>query len=498
VDVLLLPARALLTWLPSPPEIAAASRVIRVGDTLPPDTFLLDALRSGYRRAETVAAPGEVSRRGGIVDIFPPEADEPVRIELFGDTVESLRAFDPDHQRSTGALARVAIGPAAENPASDAAVTRLAAYLEGGAARARAEDGPVLGFRAKLDTPSRQRVPSGLRRARVADGRGPRDALRARARAPARRGRARTRGGGARPGRLRAPRLARREWEPRPCPPPPELFVPEMRIVERLRAAPVALRELETGEAAPGERRVAWPSRRARGFAGRVADLAEAWREQASRGETTLCVVRAEGGARRLREILTEYELASEPSIRVVLAPLREGFELPEEKLVVLAERELFGEERHAADRKSKGRTAFLSDFRDLKIGDLVVHVDHGIARYAGLGRPKGGSQNRDFMILEFQRGDRLFVPTDRLDLVQKYSGVAGHKPPLDRLGGTGWEKVKSRVRSSVESMAKELLELYARRRAASGHAFAADGPWQAELEAAFFRSSSPPIRSVR
>jgi transcription-repair coupling factor (superfamily II helicase) len=93
---------------------------------------------------------------------------------------------------------------------------------------------------------------------------------------------------------------------------------------------------------------------------------------------------------------------------------------------------------------------------------------------------------NRDFMILEFSGGDRLFVPTDRLDLVQKYSGVAGHKPSLDKLGGTGWEKVKSRVRKSVESMAKELLSLYARRRAASGHAFAPDGPWQGELEAAF------------
>jgi len=484
VDVLLLPARALLTWLPSPPEIAAASRVIRVGDTLPPDTFLLDALRSGYRRAETVAAPGEVSRRGGIVDIFPPEADEPVRIELFGDTVESLRAFDPDHQRSTGALARVAVGPAAENPASDAAVTRLAAYLEGGAARARIEDGPVLGFRAKLDTLRT----SGFLPAF--------DALAAlTTETPA------TLFEHA-PGLLlvvdepeRAEEeLARAAYELRTShaasgnrvlPPPPDLFVPETRIIERLRAAPLALRELETGEAA-GERNVAWPSRRARGFAGRVADLAQAWREQAARGETTLCVVRAEGGARRLREILTEYELASEPSIRVLTAPLREGFELPDEKLVVLAERELFGEERQAADRKSKNKSAFLSDFRDLKVGDLVVHVDHGIARYAGLGRPKGGSQNRDFMILEFQRGDRLFVPTDRLDLVQKYSGVAGHKPPLDRLGGTGWEKVKSKVRSSVESMAKELLELYARRRAASGHAFAADGPWQAELEAAF------------
>jgi transcription-repair coupling factor (superfamily II helicase) len=159
---------------------------------------------------------------------------------------------------------------------------------------------------------------------------------------------------------------------------------------------------------------------------------------------------------------------------------------MPEQRFLVLSEREVFGEEPRAAERKSRGRAAFLSDFRDLKVGSPVVHVDHGIARYAGLGRPKGGSLNRDFMVLEFAGGDRLFVPVDRLDLVQKYSGVAGNRPHLDRLGGPGWERIKSRVRKSVESMAKELLELYARRRTAEGNAFSPDTPWQQELEAAF------------
>ena len=485
VEVLLVPARALLTWLPSAAELGRTARAIRVGDTLPPETFLLDALRAGYRRVETVSAPGEISRRGGIVDVFAPESDEPVRIELFGDTVESLRAFDPDHQRSTGTLARVTIGPAAENPASDPAVGRLAAYLESGHARARSEDGPVLAFRAKLDA---------LRASGYLPAFEALAALTAEAPAtlfdhapdlllvvdeP----------------ELAEEELARAAYELRAShaasgnrilPPPQDLFVPEGRIVERLREAPLTLRELEAGESAPGRSATAWPSRRARSFSGRMADLTDALRAHAGQGETAICVLRSEGAARRLREILTEYELDALPGIRVVVAPLREGFELPEDRVVVLAEREIFGEEKHAPDRKSKGRAAFLSDFRDLKVGDLVVHVDHGVARYAGLGRPKGGSQNRDFMILEFQRGDRLFVPTDRLDLVQKYSGVAGHKPPLDRLGGTGWEKVKSRVRTSVASMAKELLELYARRRAAAGHPAAPDGPWQAELEAAF------------
>jgi transcription-repair coupling factor (superfamily II helicase) len=120
LDLLLVAAGALLSWLPPPAEIAASSHTVRVGAVLAPERFLLDCLRAGYRRVDTVAAPGEISRRGGIVDIYPPEADEPVRIELFGDTVESLRSFDPDHQRSTGTVAEAVIGPAAENPATDA------------------------------------------------------------------------------------------------------------------------------------------------------------------------------------------------------------------------------------------------------------------------------------------------------------------------------------------------------------------------------------------
>jgi len=218
-------------------------------------------------------------------------------------------------------------------------------------------------------------------------------------------------------------------------------------------------------------------------------------------GTRALCIMRAPGSAGRLAEVLAEYgqavallagadrpgpDLWGRGGLFVLTGAIRAGFEFPEEKLLVLSEREVFGEEPKGAERKSRGRAAFLSDFRDLKVGSPVVHVDHGIARYAGLGRPKGGSLNRDFMVLEFAGGDRLFVPVDRLDLVQKYSGVAGHRPHLDRLGGPGWERIKSRVRKSVETLAKDLLELYARRRAAAGYAFSPDTPWQRELEAAF------------
>ena len=494
LDLLLVSASALLTWLPPPAEIAASSRIVRVGAVLAPERFLLDGLRAGYRRVDTVAAPGEISRRGGIVDIFPPEADEPVRIELFGDTVESLRSFDPDHQRSTGALAQAEIGPAVESPATDVAVMRLAAYLEGGLVRAQAEDGAVSAFRAKLDAlraaghlPGFEALSAltSVQPATVFD----------------------HAGGFAlvvdEPERVEE-EIARTGYELRAAyeasgdrvlPPPSVLFVPEAVAIAATRRSVLAFRELDTGEHDAVEMHVAWPSRRARSFAGRVSDFAAALKSAAASGEQVLCVLRAPGSASRLAEILSTYEIHSS----ITVAGLREGFEFPEQKLTVYSEREIFGEEKHAPERKSKSHTAFLSDFRDLKVGDLVVHVDHGVARYAGLGRPKGGSVHRDFMVLEFQGGDRLFVPTDRLDLVQKYSGVSGHQPRLDKLGGIGWEKVKSRVRKSVESMAKELLELYARRRAATGHAFPADGPWQGELEAAFpFELTEDQDRAVR
>ncbi len=494
LDLLLVPASALLAWLPSPGEIAGGCRTVSAGDALAPERFLLDCLHAGYRRVDTVAAPGEISRRGGIVDVFPPEADEPVRIEWFGDVVESLRAFDPDHQRSTGALAQASIGPAVENPATDAAVARLGAYLEAGTRRAYEAEGGAQALRAKLDTLRTSGHLPGFAALSVLTCETPAtvfdhaSALTLAVDEPERVDEELARAGY----ELRA---SYEESGDRVLPPPSVLFVSESAAIAAMRRFVLAFRELDTGERTAGVEHVTWPTRRARSFAGRMAEFAAALSGARAGGEQVVSVLRAPGSAQRLAEMLAEYDV----SATIAVAGLREGFEFPEQMLTVYSEREIFGEERHAPERKSKGRTAFLSDFRDLKIGDLVVHVDHGVARYAGLGRPKGGSVHRDFMILEFQGGDRLFVPTDRLDLVQRYSGVSGHQPALDRLGGIGWERVKSRVRKSVASMAKELLELYARRRAVAGHAFAADSAWQGELEAAFpFELTPDQDRAIR
>ncbi len=499
-DLLLCPARGLLARLPSPEELAGRTRVVRKGDSLPPDRFVLDAMASGYRRVDTVSAPGEVSRRGGIVDIFPPGADEPIRIELFGDTVDSIRSFDTDHQRSTGFLEEAVIAPAAESAAGDDALERLARYLEDGASRARKEDGPVREFRERLDALRADGYLPGLealasitaaRPVLLFDHAG--EMLLA-VDEPERVEEELARG-------AHDARSAYEQSGERILPPPDRLYAHSVEVRDRLRSAELFLQELVSDPPTGASASFSTASRPAPSYSGRIADLARDLDARTGTGVRTLCVMRAPGSAGRLAEILAEYGhapallagaerpgpgAAGHGGLFVLTGGLRAGFELPAERVVVLSEREVFGEEPKAAERRGRGRAAFLSDFRDLKVGSLVVHVDHGIARYAGLGRPKGGSLNRDFMLLEFAGADRLFVPVDRLDLVQKYAGVAGRRPQLDRLGGPGWARIKSRVRKSVESMAKDLLELYARRKTAVGTAFSPDTPWQQELEAAF------------
>ena len=505
IDVLVAPARTLLDWLPSPDEWNRQWRTIRVGDDLPPDRFVLDAMASGYRRVDVVSGPGEVSRRGGIVDLFPPTTEEPVRIELFGDTVDSLRAFDTDHQRSTGALREVVFGPASENPPTESAVERLRAFLERGARDVAEDAGAARQFRKTLDTLTEEGDLPGFEALTALTADRPAslfehvDGWLVALDEPARTDDA----------LIRADHDARRAYEDsgnRVLPPPDRMLVDPRSVRERLQGARLRLHELAGDEDVADV--VTMPTRSARSYSGRIADLAADLREAVNDGGRVLCVMRARGSAERLHEVLREYDIEApiddgavpvDASVTIRTGAVRHGFELPSMRFTVLTEREVFGEHKRAAARKSPGRAAFVSDFRDLKVGDTVVHVDHGIARYAGLGRPKGGSLNRDFVILEFAAGDKLFVPVDRLDLVQKYTGAGEGKAKLDRLGGPGWERAKSRVRKAVEYMAGELLELYARRKAMRGRSIAPDTPWQQELEDAFpFELTADQDRAVQ
>ncbi len=229
-------------------------------------------------------------------------------------------------------------------------------------------------------------------------------------------------------------------------------------------------------------------------FAGRVPDWVGELRQARDRGETQVFVAHSQGRAERVVELLADYEMPAAPiergedaptrAVLVAVGHLSKGFRLPEAALQLWAETDVFDEERRTHERRRSASAAFLSDFRDLKAGDLVVHVDHGIGVFVGLKRIEVGLDAQEFMELRYAADDKLFVPVERLDLVQKYTGAS--RPALDRLGGTTWEKAKTRVKKAMRDMAEELLKLYASRRAVPGHAFSPDSHWQQEFEDAF------------
>ena len=238
---------------------------------------------------------------------------------------------------------------------------------------------------------------------------------------------------------------------------------------------------------------------------GRVADWVNEIRRLREHGETTLFVAATPGRAERTIELLKEYDLFAVPveraddaryaAVLVAIGRLSRGFRLPDAALQVYAEADVFEEERRAPERRRSATKAFLSDLRDLKVGDLVVHVDNGIGEFVGLKQIGIGEALQEFLELHYAGDDKLFVPVERLDLVQKYTGAA--RPPLDRLGGASWERAKTRVKKAMRDMAEELLKLYAARKAVPGHAFSPDTHWQKEFEDAFEYELTPDQKSA-
>ncbi len=232
-------------------------------------------------------------------------------------------------------------------------------------------------------------------------------------------------------------------------------------------------------------------------FSGRVADWIAEVKRARDQQELVVFVAASAGRAERMLEIARDYQIIAAPAERaedahtaaliVAVGRLSRGFRLPGAPLSIYVETDVFDEDRRAPEQRRRSATkAFLSDLRDLKVGDFVVHVDHGIGTFVGLKQIRlgAGEPQQEFMELRYAGDDKLFVPVERLDLVQKYTGAS--RPPLDKLGGTTWEKAKTRVKKAMRDMAEELLKLYAARKAVPGHAFAADTHWQQEFEDAF------------
>jgi len=440
-------AAALLPRLSDPARLAATALILTPGQDIEP-TALADVLvEAGYTRQDPVDESGEFCIRGGVVDFFPAGAAQPIRLEFVGDTIESIRAYEPATQRSSAALDRASIVPLNELPGDGDEVDRPAAFAD---------------YLARLRPQLFVSEPDEV----VAHGRKTFEQIQASYDETVRKGQ-----------RADAPLTLVVEWETAAA------WLEQATALETLA--------LGSSDDDPGAHIACQPAVE---FSGRVPEWVEEIRRARQRGETLIFVANSAGRAERTIELLADYEIFAVPieraedahaaSLLVGVGRLSRGFRLPDARLQLWAETDVFEEERKVHERRRSATRTFLSDFRDLKAGDLVVHVDHGIGLFAGLKRLNVGLDPQEFMELRYAGEDKLFVPVERLDLVQKYTGAS--RPALDRLGGTTWEKAKTRVKKAMRDMAEELLKLYAARKSVPGHAFSPDTHWQQEFEDAF------------
>ncbi|CAN5675836.1 transcription-repair coupling factor [soil metagenome] len=450
VRLIVASAAALLPRISAPERLTSVSLTLVPGQEIPPLDLgdLLSA--AGYTRQDPVDQSGEFCVRGGVVDFFPAGARQPLRLEFMGDTIESIREYDAATQRSIASLDQTSIEPLQEligvaEEDQDRPAT-LFDYLRAGPRPlilvSEPDDVKVHGEKltAQLHASYEDAVRKGMQ-----------------------------------------------------VPPPSGIIVEWPQVTEWLQGA-TGLDTLDIASPSADAQSVHVSCQPAIEFGGRIQDWVADVRRAREAGDTVIFVANSAGMGERTVELLGDYDVLAVPIERaedvqrtpvlVCTGYLSKGFRLPEAGLQLWAETDVFEEERKAHDRRQSTSRAFLSDFRDLKVGDLVVHVDHGIGVFVGLKRIEVGADPQEFMELRYAADDKLFVPVERLDLVQRFTGAA--RPGLDRLGGTTWEKAKTRVKKAMRDMAEELLKLYAARKAVPGHAFSPDSHWQQEFEDAF------------
>jgi transcription-repair coupling factor (superfamily II helicase) len=490
VDTLVLPARALFRRLPDPGSFGSRTLHARTDRDLDIRAILEQLVTGGYSRVDLVGEIGDFAYRGGIIDIFPPNLARPVRIELFGDTVESIREFDPEDQKSDTVRDSVVVYPMTHFPLDREVRARLARrmsldfndpiYKRDLAARIDLlnEHGHFTGLEYNVPL-----VEPGTTFLELLAGGDdwlictvePGDAVNS---------------------VEHYSELLRNDYEAssekaEAVYPPHQLLVPVEEITSLLDAAPLAITELALDRTSRAEIRLQAP--RTDRFVNRLSELPAALARSHNDGLHQLLFVSTRGGREKVERLLGEFSVpfaddAPRLGAEIVVShgPLASGFRIPEASLEIYSEWDLFEPPTSTPSGRRRKTDVFLTDLRDLRAGDLIVHVDHGIGRYHGLRRIPFGDTEREVMELEYGGGGRLLLPMESLNLIQKYSGGADSEPRLDKLGGTSWARTKASVKKAMRDMADELLKLYATRRMVRGHPFAPDTPWQHQFEESF------------
>src|SRR5579871_301635 len=499
----------------SPPDDLVPYRfVLEAGEEIEFDAVVKRLVQMGYEAANTVTRPGEFSRRGGILDVFSSTESVPVRIELFGDEIESIRPFDVATQRSTGRHAHVELAPAREIRLDPDRVGHALNAIQATFV-ARKQHFAGLGNREGREAIERltERVETALAHLQqgayfdgleqylpylvpepisALDYLAPQGVV-----------------------ILDEPNQIKDHWdrithdvyssrerqwergealdvEPNTC-----AYEPSMR---QMAAHPALLLSLlgRKIEAFDVRQRISLNTAPSESYRGRLSTLADevgTWLANECR------VLLISDQPSRVREICAELKLpvkqreakvGSDAGLYVMEGRLRAGFKIADTRLYLLTDAELFGAARPVVGRRRVAGGVAISSVLDLKENDYVVHIHHGIGLYRGLVKRQVEGNLRDYLLVEYQGGDRLFVPADQNDRVQRYLGADGTTPQVNKIGGNEWQRATRKVREQAREMAGELIQLYAARQAATRVSFGPDTNWQVEMEEAFPYEETP------
>lgn len=478
----------------------------RVGEEIDLDVYLQRFISMGYERSEMVATPGEFSIRGGIIDVYPLTSEFPYRIELFDTEVDSIRTFDSETQRSQQKLQEVNVGPATELLLTEEDYARAEQRLEEALSQSlkklqKSEAKETLNevVEHDIDRLKQQErfeemykyigyfyeesyslldyLPeNGLivldEMSRIQETANRLDQEEAEWHQSL----------------LEANQTVRKlnlsfdwhdTWE--------KMNRPKLYMSVFMRHIPNT----------QPQNIVNISSRQMQQFHGQMNLLKNEMDRWEKQEFSVLILAPDQERAERIQSVLEDYDMESViakdsvtfPLVKptIAIGNISNGFEFPLHHVAVLTENELFKKRKAKPKRKQKMSNAErIKNYQELKVGDYIVHANHGIGKYLGIETLEMNETHKDFLMVKYSGNDKLYVPIDQIDLIQKYVGSEGKEPKMYKLGGSEWKKVKSRVQSSVEDIADDLIQLYAEREASKGHAFSKDDEMMRDFEAAF------------
>jgi transcription-repair coupling factor (superfamily II helicase) len=448
--IVVTPVPSALTRVEAPRYYRQLTLALKVQEEIPLEDLTWHLESIGYEKRDPVEMVGEYSVRGGIVDVFSPDQPQPVRIEFFGDTIESIRRFDPESQRSIHKLNECVLAPLTEFQ------------------KTREEKAPpdssVLEFFERplvvIDEPEMTAPAAGRFRGRIEDS------------------------GAVDPG------VVSFTWD---------------EFLERARREDILeIRQIEIGGDEGG---FYIPTRPSMAFHGNLQVAIREAKTQIEAGAKLAFFAPTTGEIERLADVFSEYsipwqiDLAGERApdhlrervqasgaraVALVRGEVARGTVFAEAGLTVFGAEDLFEAPETVAKPGIAHLSAFSADQFDLKPGDFVVHAEHGVAQFHGVREIAQGDARGDYLVLEYAGGAKLYVPVARMDLVQRFRGEGESKPVLDKMGGATWARTKTRIKTRMRDMAEELLKLYAQRKMAQGFSYSSDSNWQREFEDAF------------